>query len=413
MHRALAFLTALPLALAPIAAPALAQEETGSRGTITAQQFMQALVPYGVWSTHVEFGWVWQPHDVQPWWQPFSVGEWVVTADGSPYWRSGYPFGWATEHYGSWTFDGNMGWLWVPGTEWSAAPVSWRAIDATPNGVVGWAPAIAARGGVAATECAQPAMAWIFVSAERLMTTSNFAAAEKELLSRDAHGTWGDWAHAADGASAHRLPEPSNARLVEASRCLGAAEAKDAFGMAVRARGGTTKGPSIRFVPSRLDASERGTSFQVYAPVVTGEAPAPGGDFLVHPPAPRVERAQQAMRATGASRATPAGGAPAAPRAEPANPAQPALPTPAATPAAPLTPYEAYTYQHAQLNRYHAEQFETLRRLQDSDRTLTPEERKRELMEMQRMAARQRALLDARQRANAERPSQDAETSGR
>ena len=124
----------LSLGVAGAAAPlATAQQETGSHGSITVQSLMQSLANYGVWMAHPQLGWVWQPHDVQPWWQPFSVGEWVVTQDGSPYWNSSLPFGWAVEHYGAWTYDDSRGWLWVPGNEWSPAPVSWRGRD----GVVG------------------------------------------------------------------------------------------------------------------------------------------------------------------------------------------------------------------------------------------------------------------------------------
>jgi hypothetical protein len=274
---------------------AFAQQATGDSGTITVQQFMQELLPYGSWMAHPQFGWVWQPHDVQPWWQPFAVGEWTVTQDGAPYWRSGYPFGWATEHYGSWTFDEAKGWLWIPGNDWSAAPVAWRATD----GVIGWAPIMATGADVQAVACPQPPMAWIFVPMNRLMTTSNFAVAEQELVSRDAHGTWGNWAHDADGASAHRMPEPSNAGLLDRTKCLGAAEAKDAFLAAVRMRGGAVQGSTIEFVNSRGQMGSgriRGGNIPAYAPTITGTAPPAGGDFLVNPPAQRVERALPAQR---------------------------------------------------------------------------------------------------------------------
>jgi hypothetical protein len=388
------------------AATALAQQEVGSRGELTAQQLMQALLPYGVWSTHPEFGWVWQPHDVQPWWQPFAVGEWIVTQDGSPYWRSGYPYGWATEHYGSWTYDERKGWLWVPGNDWSAAPVSWRSVD----GVIGWAPMLATSANTQSVACPQPAFAWIFVSTDRLMTTSNFAAAEKDLLARDTHGTWGEWAHSADGPAAHRVPEPRNANLLDSTRCLGAAEANDAFRAVVRARGNSTQGPPIDFVTRRSEMGSgrvTGGELPVYAPVITGDAPPAGGTFLVNPPAERVQRAQPVARAQPVERAEPAQRAQPAQRVDRAQPVAPVLPTEPVVPASPMTPYEAYTYQHAQLNRYHAEQYDALRRLQASDATTPPYPgfdpsklpawKQRELLEMQRMAARQRKLLDERQ----------------
>lgn len=380
---------------------AFAQQETGDSGTITAQQFMQELLPYGSWMAHPQFGWVWQPHDVQPWWQPFAVGEWMVTQDGTPYWRSGYPFGWATEHYGSWTFDQAKGWLWIPGNDWSAAPVTWRATD----GVIGWAPIMATGADVQAVACPQPPMAWIFVPMNRLMTTSNFAVAEQELVSRDAHGTWGNWAHDADGASAHRMPEPSNAGLLDRTKCLGAAEAKEAFLAAVKMRGGAVQGATIEFVNSRGQMGSgriRGGNIPAYAPTITGNPPPAGGDFLVNPPAERVQRALPAQRVQRVERTDPAGRAQPAQQVERAQPVQPNLPTAPATPAAPLTPYEAYTYQHARLNEYHAAQYERLRQMQESDKSLTPSERERQMRQMQSTAARQRALLDARQRANSE-----------
>jgi hypothetical protein len=389
---------------AAFAPQASAQQEVGDSGTISAQQFMQALLPYGSWMAHPQFGWVWQPHDVQPWWQPFSVGEWMVTQDGSPYWRSGYPFGWATEHYGSWTFDESKGWLWIPGNDWSAAPVSWRVTD----GVIGWAPAMATGSDVQAVACPQPAMAWIFVPMDRLMTASNFAVAEQELLARDAHGTWGHWAHEADGASAHRMPEPRNASLLDRTKCLGAADAKDAFLAAVKMRGGTTQGPPIEFVNSRGQMGSghtQGGKIPAYAPKITGNPPPAGGDFLVNPPAERVQRALPAQRAQRIERAQPAERTQPALPVERAQPVQPAQRTPPAAPSTPLTPYEAYSYQHARLNEHQARQFERLREMHESDKSLTPAERERELREMQRMSARQRALLDARQREHSEAPS--------
>lgn len=402
----------------PIAASAVPQErqqqpfnqqERGSRSTTTCQQLMQSLLAYGRWFSHPQFGWVWQPHDVQPWWQPFSVGEWVITQDGSPYWRSGLPFGWAAEHYGSWTFDQDRGWLWVPGNDWSAAPVSWRAA----NGVVGWAPQVATLAETQATPCPQPAWAWIFVPPNRVMTTSNFAVAEQELQSKDVHGTWGPWAHDADGAMAHRIPEPRNANLLEATRCLSDAEAKDMLGSLAAERGRSTKGPPITWVTTRGQmGSGRVTNgvLNVYAPVITGSPPPLGSNFLVNPPAPPAQRAMPIARAAPIPRAQAAGRAAPAQPLNPVQPAPAALPNPSATPTTPmtpLTPYDAYTYQQESLDEHHANQYDALRQLHAADAAqppmpgMTPAQtaawHQRELREMQRMAARQRRLLDAKQ----------------
>jgi hypothetical protein len=262
---------------------------------------------------------------------------------------------------------------------------------------------------VQAVPCPQPAMAWIFVAPERLMTTSNFAVAEQELISRDAHGTWGNWAHEADGPAAHRIPEPRNVSILDRTKCLGAGEAKDAFLAAVKMRGGATQGSPIEFVNSRGQMGsgriQRG-NIPVYAPEITGTPPAAGGNFLVNPPAQRVQRAQSVARAQRVERAEPVDRAQPAQPIDRAQPAQPVLPTPPAAPATPMTPYEAYSYQHARLNDWHAQQFDRMRQMQESDKSLSPSEREREMREMQRMAARQRALLDARQRANSETPTE-------
>lgn len=410
--------TAAPLSSLPADSAPVQQErqqvpfnpqERGSRSSTTCQQLMQALLAYGRWSSHPEFGWVWQPHDVQPWWQPFSVGDWIITQDGSPYWRSGLPFGWATEHFGSWTFDQDRGWLWVPGNDWSAAPVSWRAA----NGVVGWAPRIATRAATQPGPCPQPAWAWIFVPSNRVMTTSNFSVAEQELMSKDNHGTWGAWAHEADGACAHRLPEPRNANLLEATQCLGAADAKQLLATLAADRGRSTKGPPITWVTTRSQMGSGRVNngvLPVYAPFITGNPPANGTTFMVNPPAPPVQRALSIARAAPIPRAQPAGRAAPAQPLQPAQPAPRVLPTPPAAPAAPitpLTPYDAFTYQQESLDEHHANQYDALRQLHSADAAqppmsgMTPSQvaawQQRELREMQRMAARQRRLLDAKQ----------------
>ena len=384
------------------------QQERGSRGTTTVQQFMQSLTAFGVWMSHPQFGWVWQPHDVQPWWQPFSIGDWIVTQNGSPYWRSGLPFGWATEHYGAWTYDDNKGWLWVPSNEWSAAPVSWRARD----GIVGWAPQMATTANTQSVACPQPAWAWIFVASNRLLTTSNFVAAEAELTSRDAHGTWGAWANQPEGLGAARMPEPRNANLISATSCLGAADATDMFARARIDRGLSTKGPPITWVLRRSEmGSGRATNgrLPVYAPVITGNAPAVGGDFLSNPPAPRVQRAVLLARGQTVPPLAPAAPALPADRRTPVQPLPPALPAPAVVPAAPLSNYDAFTYQHEVLDEHNASERDALQQQHAADATTPPYPgfdqstlpawKQREMQELQRMAARQRKLLDAKQQA--------------
>lgn len=96
--------------------------------------FYDALDPYGDWVQVEGRGYCWRPH-VDRGWRPYTDGGWVSTDYGWT-WRSNEPFGWAVYHYGRWTHAPRLGWIWVPGTEWGPAWVSWRRSDE----YVGWAP---------------------------------------------------------------------------------------------------------------------------------------------------------------------------------------------------------------------------------------------------------------------------------
>jgi hypothetical protein len=68
-------------------------------------------------------------------WRPYSDGRWLYT-DAGWTWDSDEPYSWAVYHYGRWARVDRIGWIWVPGTEWGPAWVSWRR---SPR-YVGWAP---------------------------------------------------------------------------------------------------------------------------------------------------------------------------------------------------------------------------------------------------------------------------------
>ncbi len=90
----------------------------------------------GDWMEVQPYGYVWQPREAQSrGWRPYTDGTWVYTDYGWT-WKGNEPFGWATYHYGRWTRLQDRGWVWVPGSEWAPAWVSWRK---SPN-YVGWAP---------------------------------------------------------------------------------------------------------------------------------------------------------------------------------------------------------------------------------------------------------------------------------
>ncbi len=92
------------------------------------------LDEYGEW-VHVKgVGRVWQP-DAEEGWRPFMYGRWVYSDDGW-LWDSDEPFGWIVCHYGNWYEDDDLGWVWVPGYEWSPARVEWYVTD----NEIAWAP---------------------------------------------------------------------------------------------------------------------------------------------------------------------------------------------------------------------------------------------------------------------------------
>jgi hypothetical protein len=97
--------------------------------------FYEELSPYGDWVYTRDFGWAWFPRNTHAYWRPYSDGRWVMTEYGWT-WVSYEPFGWATYHYGRWAWDPRFGWLWVPGTVWGPAWVSWQS----GGGYLGWAP---------------------------------------------------------------------------------------------------------------------------------------------------------------------------------------------------------------------------------------------------------------------------------
>ena len=96
--------------------------------------FSSSLAPYGEW-VNTDFGSAWRPLRVSHHWRPYMNGRWAWT-DYGWYWVSDEPFGWATFHYGRWTYDDYYGWIWVPGRDWAPAWVEWRHDD----DYIGWAP---------------------------------------------------------------------------------------------------------------------------------------------------------------------------------------------------------------------------------------------------------------------------------
>ena len=105
--------------------------------------FYEQLAPYGRWMDVSGYGYCWRPTLTTARWKPYVDGCWVWSSMGWT-WQSNEPFGWATYHYGRWVNLSRHGWVWVPGSEWAPAWVSWRQ----SRDHVGWAPLPPDRGSI-------------------------------------------------------------------------------------------------------------------------------------------------------------------------------------------------------------------------------------------------------------------------
>jgi len=132
------------------------------------QTFYDQLAPYGQWVTDPQYGDVWVPN-AEPGFRPYATnGHWAMTDYGNT-WVSDDPYGWAVYHYGRWTYNPYYGWVWIPGSEWAPAWVSWRSGE----GFYGWAPM--GPGYEAGGSYAYPDNYWIFVGPENLYRSNVYS----------------------------------------------------------------------------------------------------------------------------------------------------------------------------------------------------------------------------------------------
>jgi hypothetical protein len=97
--------------------------------------FRAPLEPYGEWIESPTYGTAWIPYATAAGWRPYTTGQWLSTNHGWM-WLADEPWGWAAFHYGRWTLEERLGWVWIPGNSWAPAWVAWRH----GQGYVGWAP---------------------------------------------------------------------------------------------------------------------------------------------------------------------------------------------------------------------------------------------------------------------------------
>ena len=112
-------------------APADARVDVG----VSVSAFYDGLSPYGEWVTVGTYGECWRPRGVVAGWQPYWNGRWCYTEYGWT-WVSFDPWGGDPYHYGTWVVTADWGWVWIPGTIWAPAWVTWCDAD----GYIGWAP---------------------------------------------------------------------------------------------------------------------------------------------------------------------------------------------------------------------------------------------------------------------------------
>ena len=137
-HLALAIACSAALtAIAPVAAPT----DLGFVSAAKADQldeFRSVLSRFGSFQTHARYGEVWVPAEttVPQGWHPYPPCYWVYDKTLGWHFDDRTDWGRIVHHYGRWTHEAGLGWIWVPGQEFSPGWVVWRSSEAW----VGWAP---------------------------------------------------------------------------------------------------------------------------------------------------------------------------------------------------------------------------------------------------------------------------------
>jgi hypothetical protein len=112
---------------APSAGPAVTEEAPPAAEDSLGVGMFDELRYYGQWYWIEPYGWVWRPSVISEW-QPFVHGHWIWSQYGWM-WVDYDPWGWATCHYGYWTTDFTLGWIWIPDYTWSPVQCDWLIYD--------------------------------------------------------------------------------------------------------------------------------------------------------------------------------------------------------------------------------------------------------------------------------------------
>jgi uncharacterized protein DUF6600 len=126
--------------------------------------FYDALIDYGDWVLIEPYGFMFRPRVDFASFRPYGDGFWAASDPWGWVWISAEPFGWATYHYGFWTWDRFQGWVWGPGVDWGPAWVTWEIA----GGFAGWAPLGPSGGDYGA---GSPGGGWLFAPIDRLGAT--------------------------------------------------------------------------------------------------------------------------------------------------------------------------------------------------------------------------------------------------
>jgi hypothetical protein len=126
------------LAFSSFAGAAIALPSPGAQqqAAVSFDQQKAVLSQYGQFTSLPEYGEVWVPSALPQGWHPYPPCNWVFEKTLGWYYDDKTPWGAIVHHYGRWTNHPQLGWVWVPGQEFSPGWVVWR----TSTDWVGWAP---------------------------------------------------------------------------------------------------------------------------------------------------------------------------------------------------------------------------------------------------------------------------------